>query len=245
MEYEDFIKRFVESYKSRSFIVFCAECTVNYSGRTETFLDKGERIILLKPDYSIQVHQPFGNTAINYMKENTDHTLSYINKNLILKSYNIPLGEFMEINISNVHFFNSHKAEDIHKLKITGDESDMSDMIYNNPTLIEKGLKSVSQEEQTKYGFIDVLCTDENNNLVVIECKRVKADFSAVTQLYRYVNKICENKGITTARGILVAPSITYNAQKMLEDYGYKFISIDPPKYLEKLKKSQKNLGEF
>ena len=31
----------------------------------------------------------------------------------------------------------------------------------------------------------------------------------------------------------------------MLNDYGYKFVAIDPPRYLEKLKKSQKSLGEF
>ena len=31
----------------------------------------------------------------------------------------------------------------------------------------------------------------------------------------------------------------------MLEDFNYKFVSIDPLKYKEKLKKSQKSLGEF
>ncbi len=245
MDLNNFLKEFISAYKSRQFIVFCAECKVNYSGRTETFLDKGDRIILLKPDYSIQVHQPIGHVPINYMKENTDHNISFINNNLILKSYNIPIGEFMDISINKIHFFNSYKTEDTNKIKLTGDEADMSNMIYNNPSIIEKSLKPVSKEEQTVYGFIDVLCIDENNNLVVIECKRVKADFSAVAQLHRYVNKICKSKGINHVRGILVAPTITYNAQKMLEDYGYKFVSIDAPKYKEKLKKSQKNLDEF
>lgn len=245
MDFESFITQFVESYKKREFIVFSAECTVSYSGKTETYLEKGDRVILIKPDCSIQVHQPFGHIAINYMKENTDHNLSIHDNKLILKSYNIPLGEYMEIEIYTLHFFNSHKSEDGHKIKLTGDEADMSDTIYKDPSIIEKGLKPVSQEEQTIYGFIDVLCVDENNNLVVIECKRVKADFSAVEQLRRYVNKLKESKGIQNIRGILVAPSITYNAQKMLEDFNYKFVSIDPPKYKEKLKKSQKSLGEF
>ena len=63
----------------------------------------------------------------------------------------------------------------------------MSRMIYENPSLVEEGLKPVSQEEQTKYGFIDVLCIDNNNILTIIECKRHNADLGAVTQLRRYV----------------------------------------------------------
>ena len=245
MKITNFIEKFVESYKKREFIVFCAECEVNYSGKAETSLARGARIFLLKPDGSIQVHQPHGNVPINYMKEGTDHSLRMMGEAVILKSHNIPIGDFMDTILYDILFFNSIKIEDGHKIQLTGTEKDMSDMIYEDPTIVEPGLKSVKQEEQTNYGFIDVLCCDENNNLVVIECKRFKADFSAVSQLRRYVERVKEVKGISNIRGILVAPNITPNAENMLNDYGFKFVSVEPPKYKERLKRSQKSLGDF
>ncbi|KHO53588.1 endonuclease NucS [Candidatus Woesearchaeota archaeon] len=246
MDLQKFVINFANSYRKKEFIVFSAECEVTYSGKTETKLNIGDRVILLKPDGSLQVHQPTGNVPINYVKEGTDHSIDILDgTRAIIKSHNIPQGDYMQIIIHTLHFFNSHKTEDGHKIQLTGTEKDMSDMIYENPTLVEKGLHSVKQEEQTNYGFIDVLCRDENNNLVVIECKRVKADFTAVSQLRRYIDRVKETKGITNIRGILVAPGITTNAEQMLNDYGYKFVAIDPPRYLEKLKKSQKSLGEF
>jgi hypothetical protein len=103
----------------------------------------------------------------------------------------------------------------------------------------------VSQEEQTAYGFIDVLGTDKDGTLTVVECKRYVADLSAVTQLRRYVEKLCASKGISKVRGILAAPKITQNAEQMLKDWGYSFVSVKPPKYLEEFDKKQQRLDAF
>ncbi len=111
--------------------------------------------------------------------------------------------------------------------------------------MIEKGFTAVSQEEQTKYGFIDVFGTDKDGNLVVVECKRYCADLGAVTQLRRYVEKIKEMKGLKKVRGILACPKISANAKKMLEDWGFEYKMIEPPSYLETHKKGQKKLHEF
>ncbi len=80
---------------------------------------------------------------------------------------------------------------------------------------------------------------------MVIECKRFKADLAAVTQLRRYVEKVRESKGIEHVRGIIAAPYISDNAKAMLEDWGFSFVSLDPPKFKEKLKKSQSKLSDF
>ncbi|MDP6294277.1 MAG: endonuclease NucS, partial [Candidatus Woesearchaeota archaeon] len=131
------------------------------------------------------------------------------------------------------------------KIILQGNEADMADMLYKQPDLIEKGFKAVSQEEQTKYGYVDVLGVDKDEVLTVVECKRYCADLAAVTQLRRYVERLMASKGLKKVRGILAAPKITANAQKMLEDWGYAFVSVEPPKYLERYNKSQKGLGEF
>ena len=140
---------------------------------------------------------------------------------------------------------NSYTLEDSQKINLVGTERDMSDMIYDNPEIVEPGLKPVSTEEQTKYGFIDVLCHDAEGNLVIIECKRYGADLSTVSQLRRYVEKVKESKGIDNIRGIICAPKITQNDETMLSDWGFKFVSVRPPNYLEEYDKKQTSLGDY
>ncbi|MEM4254395.1 MAG: endonuclease NucS [Candidatus Woesearchaeota archaeon] len=244
-ELNDYITLLADALKRNETIVFGCNCTIRYSGRAESFLNEGDRVIMIKSDNALLVHQPTGNAPINYMKPGTGYTVRTDDNKLVLKATNILEKESMEIVISRVHFFNSHKLEDGQAIVIAGTEEDMSNMLYKNPELVEQGFKPVSQEEQTKYGFIDVLGTDKDGVLTVVECKRYAADLAAVTQLRRYVEKIMASKGITKVRGILAAPKITPNAEKMLKDWGFSFVSVKPPKYLEEFDKKQKKLDSF
>lgn len=242
---EEYCSLFNDAINRNETVVFSCQCSIRYSGRAESFLDSGDRIIIIKSDNALLVHQPSGNAPINYMKPETSHKLILEGSKLILRSRNLSLKEQMNINIERIYFFNSYKLEDGQSIIISGTEDDMSKMIYENPSLVEEGLKPVSQEEQTKYGFIDVLCIDKNNILTIIECKRYNADLGAVTQLRRYVEKVMVSKGISKVRGILAAPKITVNAEKMLTDWGFEFKSIKPPKYLEEFDKKQSRLDNF
>ncbi|EFK97912.1 conserved hypothetical protein [sediment metagenome] len=231
--------------KNNEMIVFSAECEISYNGRAEAFLPLGERLIIIKSDKTLLVHQPEGNNPVNYMKPGTTHSIIKNEEGVFLKSQNLPLKEFLDIKLSKIHFVNSHPMQDGKKLQLVGSERDMAEMIYKNPEMLEIGFKPVSMEEQTKYGFIDVMGTDKQGNLVIVECKRYSADLSAVQQLRRYVEKIQQSKGIQKVRGILAAPKITGNAEHMLKDWGFKFVSVSPPKYFEKYDSDQKTLGSF
>ena len=226
-------------------LVFGANCEITYSGRAETTLAMGDRVIMIKGDRTLLVHQPHGSNPINYMKDQSTHRIIVEDEKVLLKSRNIPLKEFIDIAINKIHFVQSSKMKDGQKIELTGNEKDMSDMIAAKPSMVEQGLKLVSREEQTKYGFIDVLCHDPDGNLVVIECKRYKADFNAVDQLKRYVEKLKMSKGINKVRGILAAPKISDNAKAMLEDHDFSFVSVEPPRYQERFRKDQKRLGDF
>jgi len=245
MKPEDYSKLLNDALARNETIVFSCTCAIRYSGRAESYLPKGDRIVIIKSDNALLVHQPTGNAPINYMKPGSSHTMRAENDKLTLKSQHLLNKERIEIAIDKIHFFNSYKLEDGQVIRVSGTEEDMSDMIYNNPEMIEEGFKPVSQEEQTKYGFIDVLGVDKEGTLTVVECKRYCAELSAVTQLRRYVEKIMISKGITKVRGILAAPKITENAGKMLKDWGFNFISIKPPKYLEEYDKKQSKLDGF
>jgi hypothetical protein len=164
---------------------------------------------------------------------------------LVLKSSDLGMKENLTAIISRFHFFNSHALDDAETIRIAGTEEDMSDMLYDNPEMIEPGFRPASREEQTAYGFIDVFGTDKDGTVTIVECKRYCADLSAVTQLRRYVEKVMVSKGITKVRGIIAAPKITENAKKMLEDWGFSFIAVKPPNYLEEHSKKQAKLDGF
>ncbi len=226
-------------------IIIGADCEVTYSGRAESFLPSGDRIVIIKSDKSLIVHQPKGTAPVNYMKQGTVHEISENGKNILLKARNSAMKEFMEIEFSKIHFVHCQKFEDDREIELQGTEKHMSDMIMKNPGLIGNDFRPLSREEHTKYGFIDVFGHDKDNNLVVVECKRFNGDLNAVTQLRRYVEKIKALKGIKNVRGILACPAISANALKMLEDWGFEYRKIEPPKHLERHKKNQKALDEF
>ena len=218
------ITKIKEAIKKNQVIVIGCKCEIDYSGRAESHLSMGERLILIKADHALLVHQPEGNAPVNYMKPETKHSVTLENGQIHLQSRNQTLKEYLDIKINKILFVNSSELKDGQKIQLAGSEKDMSEMIYNNPSLISKDFKPVSMEEHTKYGFIDVFGHDSKNNLVIVECKRYIGDFNAVQQLRRYVEKIKSLRGVENVRGILACPKMTPNADKMLQDFGFEFV---------------------
>lgn len=240
-EFEDLKK----GLERKEVVLFTARCSIDYNGRAQSYLPEGDRIILIKPDGTLLVHQVNGSVPVNYMKDRTHYHLLHEDGIIHLKAKHPTQQEYMDIEISQIYSICSLKLEDSAKIQLVGNEKDMSDMIFNNPELIEKGLKALKREEHTEFGFVDVLCKDAKGNLVVVECKRYAADYKAVSQLQRYVEKIKLAKGISTVRGVLASPTISEATKTVLEEAGFKHVSLEPPKYKEKYKKDQKKLLEF
>ena len=225
-------------------ILLSAHCSIDYDGRAQTYLPSGDRIILIKADKTLLVHQPNGSAPVNYMKEGAQHRL-VLDGGIFLESHHPALKESMRIALHKIYFLQTLLLHDGERIHLKGSERDMAEKIYNNPELIEDGFTPLSREEHTAYGFIDVFGYDKKNILVLVECKRYKGDLSAVTQLRRYVEKIKKSKGLSHVRGILACPQISDNAKAMLEDWGFEYRQISPPHYLEKHQKPQRKLGEF
>lgn len=237
--------QFEEAVNKNHTVVLLAKCEVWYSGRAESYLPVGDRAIIIKEDNTIIIHQPIGNNPVNYMKPGTRITMNYDEGKLFLNCRNLSMKEFMDIRIDKIFSFDSNKMVDGQSLQIEGTEKDMSDMLYAKPEIIEEGFRPYSREEHTKYGFLDLFGQDKEGKVVIVECKRYRADLPAVSQLRRYVEKIESSKGITDVRGIIAAPKISENALQMLQDWGFEFVSVNPPKYREKFDKDQRTLGHF
>lgn len=242
----ELIKNFNKLLSDNQTIILSVNCVVEYSGRAESELDRGDRIIIIKGDNALLVHQPTGNNPVNHMRSGGQHRIKTEDldegEKFRIISEHTKHKEHLIIKVFELHFFKSQKLFDNEQIMTKGTEYDMSEMLYNNPGMISNDFKPLSREEHTKYGFIDVFGYDKDNQLVIVECKRTKADLHAVTQLRRYVEKIKHNKGITKVSGIVASPEISDNAKKMLEDWGFSWKQISPPREKDERDKKQEKL---
>src|SRR3989338_2187953 len=94
------IAAFGEALRSNRIVVLGCACEIHYSGRAESFLGSGDRIIIIKADKTLLIHQPAGSNPINYMKEGTSYSLVKEDRKVILHCHNIALKEYMDILIS-------------------------------------------------------------------------------------------------------------------------------------------------
>jgi RecB family endonuclease NucS len=247
MEFPVFKEKFEQALTRNESIVFFCSCEITYSGRAEASLKKGDRILMIKNDRTVVVHQPEGSAAINYMRTGSAVEIKWLDDHLLLKVRSPDNKEFLEVEIFKIYGMINYKLEDGIKQELAGNERDMSDMLKDHPEMISPDFKPLSREEHTKFGFIDVFGHDKKGNLMVVECKRYTASLQCVTQLRRYVEKISELKGIKIeqVKGIMASPSISPNALEMLKKWGFGWKQINPPKRHERHSKHQKHLGEW
>jgi RecB family endonuclease NucS len=110
--------------------------------------------------------------------------------------------------------------------------------ILLKPSLLEVGFKPISYEKKEEPGFVDVYGVDKDGRLVVVEVKRKTAGKEAVLQLAKYIDAI-KSKADRELRGVLVAPSLGKDVQRLLVTLGLEFKALDPKKCAEVLKKAE------
>lgn len=236
-----------EALRRNEVLTLYCSCSITYSGRAEARLGEGERVVLVKQDNSVLIHQPVDSTPVNYMKDGSSIDVSVDDDALVLESRNLADKDFLEVEVSEVFNVVSHRLQDGRSLEIVGTEEDMSDMLREEPERIGSWFTPMSREEHTSYGFMDVFGYDDAGRFVVVECKRYTAGVAAVQQLRRYVEKVQRLKGVgdEKTRGVIAAPSIADNAKDMLSDWSYEFVAVEPPNREERFKEKQQSLEDF
>jgi len=249
MELGEFSLLVESAVAAREAFVAFVHCQITYSGRAEAFLGRGDRILLIKSDQTVIIHQPEGSVPINYMRPGSAVTLEKVDEHLMMHVRNDSEHSFLDVEVFRAYDAASRRLEDGMKQDLAGNERDMSNWIRDNPAVISAVLSSdfrpISREEQTDVGFIDVFGHDGTGGLVVVECKRITASLMAVDQLRRYVERVKQIKGTQQVGGVLAAPSITPNALEMLTNYGFLFARVEPPMRLERWSRDQKKIFEF
>ena len=239
----NFIDKHHRSKPDKTLLLLIGDCMIDYRGRARSLLDWGERVIMIKQDGAVLVHQPVMREPVNWQPTGSKTFFSVKNDQLILRSTHKRPPEKMMITFRNIELVTASILRDKAKLIISGMETDVVNEILNNPGIIEEGLRISKREKHVKSGLIDLFGYDVDHTPVVIEVKISLANISSVHQLRMYVNEVKKDVNEANVRGILCAPRIPDMVKKLLSDYGLEWQEVErrvvlPDDY-------QKTLKEF
>jgi len=231
-----------------SVLIVVGCCCVEYSGRARSTLGWGERIVIVKPDGSVLVHQRAGREPVNWQPPGTRVRYQTETDNgtslFVIYSYRFKPPEKMYVRFKTIKTISAYMLRDDQALQITGAESDIADRILSDPSIIEEGLRITDREKQTRSGAIDLYGIDQDHTPVIIEVKRSQPTPSAVFQLKAYVlDHQHRHTGKAQVRGILCAPSIPAMIRTLLTENGLEWRVF---KYeFEQADDAQSTLEEF
>lgn len=210
-------------------ITVVGRCTVDYDGRAASELGPGDRHLMLKPDGTALVHTDEGQQPINWQPPGSTHSVEQAASTVQIESTRQNPTERLTVAFSTILFLTCFQPDDDRELTLTGTEADLKSRILETPDLIEDGFVPLATERDTTAGAIDIYGEDQNGAAVAVELKRRRVGPDAVGQLNRYVQALDrELHADATVRGILVAPSITDRAHRLLAERGLEFVSLEP-----------------
>ena len=222
---------------ARKIIIVAGNCQVVYSGRASSTLEPGQRLLIIKQDGALLVHRPVGYEPVNWQPSGCIFHVQKKEKEIEIHGVRQKPRESVKVQFDSVFMVSALSLKDSGEFLLSASEEDMHKAILAKPSLIEQDFKPISYEKKVEPGFVDVYGADKNGKLVVIEVKRKTAGKEAALQLARYIEAI-KGKADREIRGILVAPSVGKDVQRLLATLGLEFKSLDPRKCAEVLKKT-------
>jgi hypothetical protein len=204
-------------------------CAVDYEGRAASTLGPGDRLVVLKPDGTTLVHTDEGQQPVNWQPPGCTQEVIVADGSLVVRSERTTPEERLAVRFDRVDHAVAYDGTDPGELALRGTEKDLRDRILDDPGLIEPGFEPRATERQTPAGAVDIYGEDADGRAVVVELKRRRVGPDAVGQLTRYLEALERDLHTgRSVRGILVAPSVTDRARRLLAERGLEFVSLDP-----------------
>lgn len=227
-----------EAVSERKAIIMVGNCWVDYEGRASSKLEPGERIVVIKEDGSVLVHRPIGYEPVNWQPAGCIFQTRVTGDILRVRAIHRRPSESVNISFDRVYLLSVMSLVDRGEFSLYASEEDMQRAILLDPSLLEAGFEPISYEKKLEPGFVDVYGVDKDGKLVVVEIKRKSAGRNAALQLARYVDfvKTTANREI---RGILVAPRLAKDVQKLLATLRLEFKALEPKKCGETLQRAE------
>jgi endonuclease len=207
-------------------VTIVGHCKVDYSGRAKSFLDYGDRLVVIKADGTLMVHNNEKREPLNWQPPGTSIKYSF-KEGLTIEARRKNPPESMHIHFKDVHAISVFQLDDGVKLDIIGEEYDIVSKIEADPSVIEKGLHVIRREKVTGSGFIDLYCEDKDGTPVIVEVKRTSISPSAVYQLEAYLVDFRKKNPEAAVRGILCAPKVSELAKTLIEEKGLEYRKVE------------------
>jgi endonuclease len=199
-----------------------ARCEVRYTGRVTAVLPEAVRLIILKADGSVLVHDDAGGfkplnwmTGPTHMDELGD--VLHVRKPKTEDALEIRLAEILS---DVVHDMGESAA-----LQKDGVERDLQLELAAAPSALGEQLRVVKREWATEIGPVDLMCRDAEGDWVAVEIKRI-ATIDAVEQLWRYLGFIRKDPAKAACRGILAATTLKPQAIALAESRGIRCVEV-------------------
>lgn len=207
-------------------VTIVGDCKVDYSGRARSFLDYGERLVIVKADGTVMVHGGEKREPLNWQPPGTK--VKYTGEGgLSIEARRTSPPETMHVHFRSIDALGIFLLNDGAELNIVGEEADIVDKIEADPSIIEPGLRVVRREQATNSGYIDLLCEDASGTTVVVEVKRTAITHNAVYQLEAYLVDFKRKNHEARVRGILCAPRVTEMARTLLAEKGLEYRQVE------------------
>ena len=200
-----------------------ARCEVRYTGRLTALLPEAVRLLILKADGSVLVHDDAGGfKPLNWMSGPT-HIEELGDVLLVRKA---KTEDVLEIRLAEILSDVVHDMGESAALQKDGVERDLQLELAAAPAALGEELTLVKREWTTEVGPVDLLCRDEDGGWVAVEIKRI-GTIDAVEQLTRYLGFIREDPAKAACRGILAAQKLKPQAIALAESRGIRCVEVD------------------
>ena len=200
-----------------------ARCDVRYSGRLTAVLPEAVRLLMLKADGSVLVHDDAGGfKPLNWMTAPT----AIEDRGDVLVVRKPKTEDVLEITLVEVLSDVVHDMGESAALQKDGVERDLQELLAAAPAALGEELTLVKREWATEVGPVDLMCKDAAGEWVAVEIKRI-GTIDAVEQLTRYLAFIREDAAKAGCRGVLAAQAIKPQAVALAESRGIRCVEVD------------------
>jgi endonuclease len=200
-----------------------ARCEVRYTGRLNAVLPEAVRLLILKADGSVLVHDDAGGyKPLNWMTAPT--VVEEGGDRLVVRKAKTE--DVLEIRLVEVLSDVVHDMGESAALQKDGAERDLQEALAASPAALGEELTLVKREWSTEVGPVDLMCKDAAGEWVAVEIKRI-GTIEAVEQLTRYLGFVRADPAKAGCRGILAAQLIKPQAVALAESRGISCVEVD------------------
>ena len=202
-----------------------ARCEVTYTGRLTAVLPEAVRLLVVKADGSVLVHDDAGGyKPLNWMTPPA--VVEESDESIVVRKRAGKTEDRLEIRLAEVLSDVTHDMGESAALQKDGVERDLQLELAAAPTALGEELRLVQREWMTEVGPVDLMCRDEDGGWVAVEIKRM-GTIDAVEQLTRYLGFIRADSAKSACRGILAAQRMKPQAIALAESRGIRCVEVD------------------